>query len=354
MCSTPKQPASRSPAPIWLLDSSRAHRQVGTDRSGRAAVPPIPLWESVVVVVVGAGAGRTLGQRTSKTAPILRTESVARSTESADRCHPPPSPDAALGRTSARNATTTARGSLPMRGAPSAGRVGGCRRARESCSADGSGGQPEELASDRRPTRVRLPSLPACALHALAPLERIRTGATGRAAAVRPHPAARAVGGRGRQTQLVRAEQGAGASCARGSFGRPAALGSPARTHPPRPIRSAVKDDDRRPFPTRHPAITAGIVFSTLLGLLSLLMLFVYVRKAYPFNGPRFAIQINTWGTLACASPACLMVLLILAARRTLGKPPDWMCAYCGYDRRGVPDLSPCPECGRPTWNPPG
>jgi hypothetical protein len=41
---------------------------------------------------------------------------------------------------------------------------------------------------------------------------------------------------------------------------------------------------------------------------------------------------------------------LILALARKL-QPDPRFCATCGYDRTGLSDISPCPECGRKSQN---
>ena len=57
----------------------------------------------------------------------------------------------------------------------------------------------------------------------------------------------------------------------------------------------------------------------------------------------------DVWTPVAIAATIAVITGGILAIEfiRIRRFRPGWTCHGCGYDRRGLDGLAPCPECGR-------
>lgn len=64
------------------------------------------------------------------------------------------------------------------------------------------------------------------------------------------------------------------------------------------------------------------------------------------------SLHTQSWDWLIAAAILAVLLALIAAAvefvaRLVHPQRPSWQCPHCRYDRRGLPQRQPCPECGR-------
>jgi hypothetical protein len=70
----------------------------------------------------------------------------------------------------------------------------------------------------------------------------------------------------------------------------------------------------------------------------------VEIRRDNTLNGPGISLFAPFWSVVAVSG---FPVILLWRAERGDRRIRRGLCASCGYELRGLPGTSPCPECGR-------
>ena len=100
------------------------------------------------------------------------------------------------------------------------------------------------------------------------------------------------------------------------------------------------------PLWKRHPLTVGAAVVSAALTLTSAVMFVHCLLQTRPTCVPWEPPPTGMWGALAAASPIALAAFGSMAWNRRLANAPEHICRRCGYDRRGLAENAPCPECG--------